>query len=109
MFGVDNNKNLSDSIKKIIKEKGKRPPRKKNKKNMVRERTITVKVTNIDEKLPINDVNRFFNGCKCASQKMLNGYGYLNFSSLNDANNCIARYNGCKLGNKIIKLCITNN
>ena len=109
LFGVDNNKNLSDSIKKIIKEKGKRPIRKKNKNNMVREGTITVKVTNIDEKVPINDVNRFFNGCKCASQKMLNGYGYLNFSSLNDANNCIARYNGCKLGNKFIKLSITNN
>ena len=109
LYGIDNNKNLSDSIKKIIKEKGKRPIRKKNKHNMVREGTITVKVTNIDEKLPINDVNRFFNGCKCYSQKMLSGYGYLNFSNLNDANNCIAKYNGCKLGNKIIKLCITNN
>ena len=30
LYGVDNNKNLSDSIKKIIKEKGKRPIRKKN-------------------------------------------------------------------------------
>ena len=109
LYGLDINKNLSDSIKKIIKEKGKRPIRKKNKNNMVREGTITVKVTNIDENLPINDVNRFFNGCKCYSQKMLNGYGYLNFSNLNDANNCIAKYNGCKLGNKIIKLCITNN
>ena len=109
LYGIDNNKNLSDSIKKIIKEKGKRPNRKKNKNNMVREGTITVKVTNIDENLPINDVNRFFNGCKCYSQKMLSGYGYLNFSNLNDANNCIAKYNGCKLGNKIIKLCITNN
>ena len=109
LYGLDINKNLSDSIKKIIKEKGKRPVRKKNKNNMVREGTITVKVTNIDENLPINDVNRFFNGCKCYSQKMLSGYGYLNFSNLNDANNCIAKYNGCKLGNKIIKLCITNN
>ena len=109
LYGLDINKNLSDSIKKIIKEKGKRPNRKKNKNNMVREGTITVKVTNIDENLPINDVNRFFNGCKCYSQKMLSGYGYLNFSNLNDANNCIAKYNGCKLGNKIIKLCITNN
>ena len=109
LYGVDNNKNLSDSIKKIIKEKGKRPIRKKNKSNMVREGTFTVKVTNIDEKVPINDVNRFFNRCKCYSQKMLNGYGYLNFSNLNDANNCIARYNGSKLGNKIIKLSITNN
>ena len=107
LYGIDNNKNLSDSIKKIIKEKGKRPIRKKNKNNMVREGTITVKVTNIDENLPINDVNRFFNGCKCYSQKMLSGYGYLNFSNLNDANNCIAQYNGYKLGNKNLKLNLT--
>ena len=107
-FGVDNNNNLSESIKKIIKEKGKRFPRKKNKNYMVREGTIVVKVTNIDEKLPINDVNRFFNECKRSSQKMLKGYGFLNFSNLNDANNCIAQYNGAKLGNKKIKLSIVN-
>ena len=107
-FGVDNNNNLSESIKKIIKEKGKRFPRKKNKNYMVREGTIVVKVTNIDEKLPINDVNRFFNECKRSSQKMLKGYGFLNFSNLSDANNCIALYNGAKLGNKKIKLTIVN-
>ena len=107
-FGVDNNNNLSESIKKIIKEKGKRFPRKKNKNYMVREGTIVVKVTNIDEKIPINDVNRFFNECKRSSQKMLKGYGFLNFSNLNDANNCIAQYNGAKLGNKKIKLSIVN-
>ena len=107
-FGVDNNNNLSESIKKIIKEKGKRFPRKKNKNYMVREGTIVVKVTNIDEKIPINDVNRFFNECKRSSQKMLKGYGFLNFSNLNDANNCIALYNGAKLGNKKIKLTIVN-
>ena len=107
-FGVDNNNNLSESIKKIIKEKGKRFPRKKNKNYMVREGTIVVKVTNIDEKIPINDVNRFFNECKRSSQKMLKGYGFLNFSNLSDANNCIALYNGAKLGNKKIKLTIVN-
>ena len=107
-FGVDNNNNLSESIKKIIKEKGKRFPRKKNKNYMVREGTIVVKVTNIDEKIPINDVNRFFNECKRSSQKMLKGYGFLNFSNLSDANNCIAQYNGAKLGNKKIKLSIVN-
>ena len=107
-FGVDNNNNLSESIKKIIKEKGKRFPRKKNKNYMVREGTIVVKVTNIDEKIPINDVNRFFNECKRSSQKMLKGYGFLNFSNLSDANNCIALYNGAKLGNKKIKLSIVN-
>ena len=107
-FGVDNNNNLSESIKKIIKEKAKRFPRKKNKNYMVREGTIVVKVTNIDEKIPINDVNRFFNECKRSSQKMLKGYGFLNFSNLSDANNCIALYNGAKLGNKKIKLTIVN-
>ena len=112
-FGGDNNDNnnkkLSDSIKKLMKENRKKLPRKKNKKNMVREGTITVKVTNIDEKLANNDVNRFFNGCKCSSQKMLNGHGFLNFSNLNDAKNAIAKFNGCKLGDKNIKLIIINN
>ena len=107
-FGVDDNKNLSESIKKIIKEKGKRFPRKKNKKNMVREGNITVKVNNIDENLPINEVNKFFNECKRSSQKMLKGYGFLNFSNIHDANECIAQYNGKKLGNKKIKLSIVN-
>ena len=107
-FGVDNNNNLSESIKKIIKEKGKRFPRKKNKNYMVREGTIVVKVNNIDENLPINDVNRFFNECKRSSQKMLKGYGFLNFSNIYDANECIAQYNGKMLGNKKIKLSIVN-
>ena len=40
---------------------------------------------------------------------MLNEYGYLNFSNLNDANNCIDRFNGIKLGNKNIKLSIVIN
>ena len=106
-FGNDN-LNISDDVKRIIKEKGRRP-RKKNKKNMVREGTITVKITNIDESVPINEVNRKFNGCRCASQKILNGYGYLNFSNLNDANNCVARFNGIPIGNKKIKLTIINN
>ena len=39
---------------------------------------------------------------------MLKGYGFLNFSNLSDANNCIALYNGAKLGNKKIKLTIVN-
>ena len=100
-----NNSNNSNNNKVNVK-----PPGKKGKKNhMVREGNITVKITNIDENVPKNEVNKVFNGCKCASQKMLKGYGYLNFSSLNDANNCIAKFNGYKIGNKIIKLIITNN
>jgi hypothetical protein len=100
-----NNSNNSNNNKVNVK-----PPGKKGKKNhMVREGNITVKITNIDENVPKNEVNKVFNGCKCASQKMLKGYGYLNFSNLNDANNCIAKFNGYKIGNKIIKLNVTNN
>ena len=104
------NENLNNSIKKIIKEKGQNSKKKKLIKNMVREGTIVVKVSNIDENVALNDVNRFFNKSRCASQKFFNeGYGYLNFSSLNDANNCIANYNGKKIGNKKIKLKIMND
>ena len=104
------NENLNNSIKKIIKEKGQNSKKKKLIKNMVREGTIVVKVSNIDENIPLNDVNRFFNKSRCASQKFFNeGYGYLNFSSLNDANNCIVNYNGKKIGNKKIKLKIMND
>ena len=106
---INNNNNNNNNNNKMNKANPK-PQGKKGKKNyMVREGDITVKITNIDESLPKNDVNRFFNGCKCSSQKILNGYGYLNFAHLNDANNCIARFNGCKLGNKNIKLSIINN
>ena len=103
---INNNNNNNNKMNKA----NPKPQGKKGKKNyMVREGDITVKITNIDESLPKSDVNRFFNGCKCSSQKILNGYGYLNFAHLNDANNCIARFNGCKLGNKNIKLSIINN
>ena len=76
---------------------------------MVRDGTIIVKITNIDENIPINDVIRFFNDCKRSSRKILKGYGYLNFSNMNDAKNCIARFNGKRLGNRNIKLTIQNN
>ena len=105
-FGVDSNENLSDNVKKIVKAK---EPKKYKKNNMVRDGSYTVKVTNIDENIPTKDVNRFFNGCKCYSQKMLKGYGFLNFSSLNDAKNCIDKYKGKKIGNKVIKLSLINN
>ena len=105
-FGVDSNENLSDNIKKKVKEN---EPKKYKKPNMVREGSFTVKVTNIDENLSSNDVNRFFNGCKCYSQKMMKGHGYLNFSKLIDAKYCIDKYDGKKLGKKFIKLSLTNN
>ena len=109
-FGKNSSENLklSDNAKNNIKEKGIKH-KKKNKSNMVRDGTIIVKITNIDENIPINDVNRFFNDCKRSSQKILKGYGYLNFSNMNDAINCIARFNGKRLGNKNIKLTIQNN
>ena len=110
-FELDLNKHLNDKMKKKIQEKG-RPKKKKknnNKSNMVRDGpSYTVKITNIDESLPINEVNRHFNGCKCYSQKVLKGYGFLNFSSLKDAKECIARHNGDKLGSKNIKLTLQN-
>ena len=72
---------------------------------MVREGTITVKVSNIDERIPVKEINKFFNGCKCASQRFFQeGYGYLNFSNLIDANNCVVYYNGQRIGNKNIRL-----
>ena len=122
IFGNDN-LNLSDDVKRILNEKGKRPRHNNNNNNnkihnnknhkktnnMVREGYIKVKITNIDENVPINDVNRMFNGCRCATQKILNGHGFLNFSNINDANNCIARFNGKQVGNKKIKLYIAKN
>ena len=102
--------------KKIIKDYGGRPQRRsygrpnKNIKNNLRPGVITIKVTNIDEKIQLNDINRFFSGCKCSSQKFFpNGYGYLNFYKINDANNCLIKYDGAKLGNKKIRLNFVNN
>ena len=103
------------NIQNIIKEKNPKNQKKKygkqkgNYKNYIKEGTIVIKVSNIDENLPSNDVNRFFNGCKCSSQKFFKGYGFLNFSNINDANNCVVNYDGKKLGNKRIKLNITKN
>lgn len=99
------NNYFDNNIKKFIKERGPRPKKKKNIKNMVREGTITVKVSNIDERIPVKEINKFFNGCKCASQRFFQeGYGYLNFSNLIDANNCVVYYNGQRIGNKNIRL-----
>ena len=101
----NNNNNNNNKYKANPKPQG-----KKGKKNyMVKEGFISVKVTNIDQSLSKNDVNRFFNDCHRSSQNFFVGYGYLNFAHLNDANDCIARYNGKKLGNKNIKLSIVNN
>ena len=100
--------NLNNNLRKIKERSPK--PKKKLIKNMVREGTIKVKVSNIDEMVPVNDVNRFFNGCRCASQRFFKeGYGYLNFSNLVDANNCVINYNGKKIGKKKIKLKIIND
>ena len=105
-----NNNNLNNT-KKIIIERSinaHKAIKGNAKKNLIiKEGTITIKVTNIDENLPLNEVNKAFNGCKCSSQKFFKtGYGYVNFSNLNDANNCLVNYEGKKLGNKKIKLII---
>ena len=85
------------------------PHKKKKKKKNMFDKFIKVKINNIDESVPINDVNRLFNGCKCASQKILKGHGFLNFSNLEDAKKCVETFNGYKLGNKKLKLAIVNN
>ena len=103
------------NIKNIVNEKGQKSQKKKHgkqkgyNKSFFKEDNIVVKVTNIDENLPLNDVNRFFNGCRCSSQKFFNGYGYIYFSSQKDANNCVVNCDGKKLGNKKINLYIVKN
>ena len=83
----------------------------KDDKNIKKENYIAVKLTNIDENLSLNDLNKFFVNCKCSRHKFLidKGHGYLNFTNKNDANNCIVLYDGKKLGNKTIKLTLMNN
>ena len=112
-FEYNNINSITNNGKKVMKERRARPQKKyhgKPNKNVIRPGIISIKVTNIDENLQLNDVNRFFSGCKCSSQKFFpNGYGYLNFSKINDANDCIIKYNGAKLGNKKIKLNFVNN
>ena len=103
--------NSINNIKKVVLEKGKYSEKntkdKAKKQIYAKEGTITLKVTNIDEDLTLKEVNKFFNGCKCSSQRFFNtGYGYVNFTNLTDANNCLANYEGKKLGNKKIKIII---
>lgn len=103
--------NSINNTKKVVLERGKYSEKKtkdKTKKQIyAKEGTITLKVTNIDEDLPLKEVNKFFNGCKCSSQRFFNtGYGYVNFTNLTDANNCLVNYEGKKLGNKKIKIII---
>ena len=112
-FNNNKNNNYNNNNKFNNNKKNKqpaKPPGKKGKKSyVVREGDITVKVTNIDIDVPINEVNGHFKDCKCSSQKMLKGYGYLNFSNENDARKCIADHNGDQLGKKKIKLTIVDN
>ena len=108
---ISSNNNKLNNTKKIIIERSinaHKAIKGNAKKNLIiKEGTITIKVTNIDENLPLNEVNKAFNGCKCSSQKFFKtGYGYVNFSNLNDANNCLVNYEGKKLGNKKLKLII---
>ena len=108
---ISSNNNNLNNTKKIIIERSinaHKAIKGNAKKNLIiKEGTITIKVTNIDENLPLNEVNKAFNGCKCSSQKFFKtGYGYVNFSNLNDANNCLVNYEGKKLGNKKLKLII---
>ena len=108
-FGEDSNENLKENIKTFPKKNEKKFNYKKkdNINGGNGGNTFIVKITNIDESKPKNEVNRLFNDCKRYSQEILDGYGFLYFSNLNDANNCIARFNGFKLGNKKLQLNLT--
>ena len=108
-FGEDRNENLKENIKTFPKKNEKKFNYKKkdNINGGNGGNTFIVKITNIDESKPKNEVNRLFNDCKRYSQEILDGYGFLYFSNLNDANNCIARFNGFKLGNKKLQLNLT--
>ena len=109
LLKLKKNNSLSDDLKKKIKEKY-IPPKKINKnKNMVREGTFAVKITNIDENVPINDINRLFNGHGQYSQKILTGHGFVNFNNAKDANNFIEKFKGTKIGNKNIRLSLIKN
>lgn len=101
----NNNKNNNNNYNRGNKHH--EPHKKKKKKNNnVREGFITVKINNIDESVPINEVNKLFNGWKLAKQIILKGHGFLNFSKLEDAQKCVEHFNGFKLGNKNLKLTI---
>ena len=106
------NNNLNNNIDKIIKENGAKPKKKKNKNkknNTGIKENIKVKVTNIDESMPLNEINRYFNRCKCSGRQFYNGYGFLEFSNINSAKECVVNCNGEKLGNKKINLKIVDD
>jgi hypothetical protein len=109
------NNNLNNNIEKIIEENGAKPKKKKNKNkknnnNGIKE-IIKVKVSNLDENMPLNEINKYFNRCKCSGRQFYNGYsfGFLEFSNINSANDCIVNCNGEKLGNKKISLKIVDD
>ena len=106
IFGKDNSNNNKNKIKE--KEQYKKKDNKKENNNN-NNNQIIIKVTNIDENINLNDLNRFFNQTKCSGQKMNKGYGFLYFSNKNSADNCLVAFNGKKVGNKIIKLDIVNH
>ena len=109
------NNNLNNNIDQIIKEKGTKPKKKKNKNkknskdnNGIKE-FVKVKVSNIDENIPLNEINKYFNKCKCSSRQFYKGYGYLEFSNRNSANDCIVNCNGDLFGNKRLSLKIVDD
>ena len=103
------NNSLNNNIDKIIKENGEKPKKKKSKNKKSIKEIIKVKVSNIDENLPLNEINKYFNRCKCSGRQFYKGYGFLDFSNINSANDCIVNCNGEKLGNKKISLKIVDD
>ena len=112
IFGNNNFKKTNSDKGKKTQKKHKEKAKKddtKEMQNYQNNKMIIIKVTNIDENLKLNDINRTFNLCKRTKQKFTKkGYGYLYFTSKNNADYCLANYSGLRLGNKIIELNIVD-
>ena len=103
------NNSLNNNIDKIIKENGEKPKKKKSKNKKSIKEIIKVKVSNIDENLPLNEINKYFNRCKCSGRQFYKGYGFLDFSNINSAKDCVVNCNGERLGNKKISVKIVED
>ena len=82
---------------------------KKYKKNYGK--NVTIKISNIDDEIYINDLKNIFKNCGCYSGQFFgkrngksNGVGYLHFANEKLANNCIMNFNNKILGRKLLKL-----
>ena len=59
--------------------------------------------------MPLNEINKYFNRCKCSGRQFYKGYGFLDFSNINSAKDCVVNCNGERLGNKKISVKIVED